>query len=63
MTIPTPPKMPEPPSPDREPIPARDTIRRQNQHVPRHQDGGRETDDSVIQKHGPDIQRDEVGRP
>ena len=63
MTNPLKPGMPEQPTPEREPIPARDTIRRQNQRTPRHQDGGREADDDVIDKHGGDIQRDDVGKP
>ena len=45
-----------------EPIPARNTIDRQKQHSPGHQDGGRETDDERIDKFGGDIQRDDVER-
>ncbi|BBK40467.1 hypothetical protein STVA_04870 [Allostella vacuolata] len=51
---------PEPPSPDREPFPRHDTIERQNQHVDRLQDGGREADRARIEKHGGDTQRDDV---
>lgn len=52
----------EPPSADREPTPHRRTIARQNQHVDRCQDGGREGDRGRIEKHGGDVQRDDVER-
>lgn len=53
---------PEPPTPEREPIPGRHTIDRQNQHVDRFQDGGRETGERPIDKHGGDLQRKDIER-
>ena len=56
-------RQPEPPAADREPIPDRHTIERQNQHVDRYQDGGRETGRGRIEKHGGDLRRDDVEHP
>lgn len=45
------------------PIPAGDTIERQDQHVPRYQDGGREANGGRITKHGGDLRRKDVDEP